>query len=172
MMDRLLDGSRSFANAYIDDVIIFSRTWEEHLKHLREVLTRIQEAGLTVKPKKCKFGMAQCSYLGHVVGGGEVKMEISKVKAIQEFPTPTTKKQVRSFLGIIGYYRNFIPQYATIASPITDLTRKTVPNMVKWSPACEIAFRKLKEALCSEPVLKIPDFKMTFILQTDALIEE
>ena len=94
MMDRLLDGSCSFANAYIDDLIIFSRTWEEHLKHLREVLTRIQEAGLTVKPKKCKYGMAQCSYLGHVIGGGEVKMEISKVEAIQKFSTPTTKKEV------------------------------------------------------------------------------
>lgn len=159
MMDKLLGGCRSFVNAYIDDLIIFSVSWEEHLKHLTEVLMRIKKANLTVKPKKCQFGMAQFSYLGHIVGGGEVKMEISKLKAIQEFPTPITKREVLSFLGVTGYYRNFIPLYASIASPITDLTRKSEPNKAKWSPACEISFKKLKEALCSDPVLKIPDFK-------------
>ena len=128
-------------------------------------MTRIQEAGLTVKPKKCQFGMAQCSYIsGTRLWWRRSENGISKLEASQKFPIPTTKKEVCSFLGITGYYCNFIPQYAPIASPITDLTRKTEPNKVKWSPICEIAFRKLNEALCSEPVLKILDFKKPFIL--------
>ena len=95
-------------------------------------------------------------------------MEHTKVEAVQNFPIPVEKRDVRAFLGITGYYRNFIPQYATIATPLTDITRKSEPNIVKWTPSCDIAFKKLKEALCSEPVLKIPDCDKLFVVQTDA----
>lgn len=103
MVDKLLDGLSDFASAYIDDIIIFSRTWNEHLTHLGSVLQRIQAAGLTVKRKKCQFGMAECVYLGHTVGSGRVQPEDVKVKAIQNFEVPRTKKQVRSFLGITAW---------------------------------------------------------------------
>jgi len=99
----MLDEAKQFAGAYINDVIIYSCTWEEHLHHIQEVLQRLRLADLTVKARKCQFGMAKCNYLGHVIGGGKVQPEDSKLKAIQSFPKPTTKKGVQSFLGITGY---------------------------------------------------------------------
>ena len=168
MVDRILDGLGKFSGAYIDDVIIFSLTWKEHIEHLRTVLGRIQDAGLTVKKKKCQFGMAECGYLGHVVGSGRVRPEAAKIRAIQTFEPPETKSSVRSFLGLTGYYRRFIPDYASIAVPLTDLTRKSKPNRVIWTPECASSFEKLKTALCSSAVLKSPEWDKTFLLQTDA----
>ena len=103
-----------------------------------------------------------------MVGNGEVRPEQSKLQAVRDFPTSITKKQVRTFLGLTGYYRKFIANYAEIATPLTDLTRKSTLNKVAWSPACEKAFEILKKALCSTSVLRSPDFGRPFILQTDA----
>ena len=153
MIDRLLQGLGQFANAYLDDVVIFSESWEEHLRHIETVLTRLRESGLTAKPRKCQFGMAQCVYLGHVVGGGRVQVEHSKVEAIQRMPRPQTKKEVRAFLGLTGYYRKFIPGYSSLATALTDLTRKDQPAQVSWTADCEEAFNRLKGLLCSAPVL-------------------
>ena len=133
MVDRLLEETGDFTNAYIDDVVIYSSSWEEHLVHLREVLNRIQKAGLKVKPGKCQLGMTYCVYLGHVIGNGEIRPEMSKVKAVQDFKVPTTKKAVRAFLGLTEYYRKFIPDYASIATVLTDLTRKSQPTKVQWT---------------------------------------
>ena len=168
MVDRLLDGLGHFASAYIDDVIVFSSSWSAHLAHLEEVLSRIQLASLTVKERKCQFALRECMYLGHLVGSGRVRPEDLKVQAIQEFEVPKTKTQVRSFLWLTGYYRKVIPQYVSLAAPLTDLTRKAQPNSVAWTPACAIAFVKLKDALCSSPILMCPDFDKQFVLQTDA----
>ena len=132
------------------------------------MLIRLREAGLTVKPKKCQFGMKECVYLGHVVGNGTLRPEQDKLKAVQDFPTPETKSQVRGFLGLTGYYRRFIPDYSSIAAPLTDLTKKYAPTEVVWSEACAIAFQRLKELQCSDPILRSPDFTKAFILQTDA----
>ena len=152
----------------VHDVIIFSTTWEQHLQHMDCVLQMICEAGLTIKKRKCQFAMSSCVYLGHRIGSGKVSPDDIKVKAIEQFSTPTSKKQVCSFLGLAGYYRKFIPQYATVAAPLSDLTRKTQPEVVKWSSECEAAFRSLKQSLCSPPVLRSPNFSEPFILQTDA----
>jgi len=92
----------------------------------------------------------------------------TKIQAIEQFQVPATKKEVRSFLGLTGYYRKFIPQYASISAPLSDLTRKTQPSRVNWTPECDIAFRKLKSLLCCGPVLRSPDFSRPFVLQTDA----
>ena len=108
MMDKLLNGLGAFAKAYMDDLVIFSETWEEHMLHLRTIFRKLKKAGLTAKPQKCQFAMAQCVYLGHVVGRGRVGVEESKVEAVKNFPTPKSKKDVRSFLGLSGYYRKFI----------------------------------------------------------------
>ena len=102
------------------------------------------------------------------MGNGAVEPELSKLKAVEEFPKPITKKQVRGFLGLTGYYWKFIPGYATIACPLTDLTKKGQPTKVVWSDQCEEAFKTLKSILCSKPVLRGPDFAETFMLQTDA----
>ena len=168
MMDSLLRGLESHTAAYLDDVVIYSQTWEQHLRHLQAVLTRLREANLTIKPKKCQFGMRSCTYLGHIVGNGQVKPETTKIEAVRTFPQPTSKKQVRAFLGLTGYYRKFIPEFASQASPLTDLTRKSNPNQVIWTATCQRAFERLKDSLCSSPVLHSPDFTKEFVLQTDA----
>ena len=164
LMDRIVRGAEHFTGAYLDDLVIFSKTWKDHLQHLRDIFTRLREANLTAKPKKCQFGMARCTYLGHVVGGGEVRPETSKIEAIESFPTPTTKKEVRVFLGLSGYYRKFIPNYSSLAAVLTDLTRKTKPNKVEWSNECADAFRRLRDALYQSPVLRSPDYEKPFIL--------
>ena len=132
------------------------------------VLNRLKEAGLTLKPPKCHFTMAECVYLGHVVGNGVVRPEVTKVEAIEHFPAPSTKKEVRQFLGLTGYYRRFIPEFASIAAPITDLTRKKEPKQVKWMEECQAAFVRLKEMLVSNQVLRSPDASLPFVLETDA----
>ena len=111
--------------------------------------------------------MTTCTYLGHVVGDGQVQPDDSKLAALQAFPTPMTKRQVRAFLGLTGYYRRFIPNYSETALPLTDLTKKNAPNRVVWSADCEAAFKTLQEKLCAAPVLKSPDFDQPFLLQTD-----
>ena len=168
MMDRLLWDVPEFAAAYLDDLIIHSTTWEEHLRHVRMIFEKLRSAGLTIKPKKCQLGMTKCVYLGHVVGGGRVSPEESKLQSVKNFPEPKAKKQVRAFLGLTGYYRKFIPNFTTIAAPLTDLTRKNAPNKTIWTPECSEAFQTLKGLLCSSPILKNPDFDRLFIVQTDA----
>jgi phospholipid-translocating ATPase len=112
--------------------------------------------------------MKECIYLGHIVGNGQVRPDPTKLAAVRNFPVPTTKKQVRGFLGLTGYYRKFILNYATVAAPLTDLTKKRLPDKVNWTPECGVAFETLKGALCESPVLMNPDFAKQFILQTDA----
>ena len=148
LMDQVIRGL-DFAACYIDDLIIFSKTWQEHLSHIQIVLERLREAGLTAKAKKCKFGARECVYLGYIVGSGTVKPEISKTASVQAFQPPKTKKEVRSFLGITGYYRRFIENYSMIAAPLTDLTRKNSPNKVVWTDECDKSFKELKRLLCS-----------------------
>lgn len=167
MMDIVLDGL-DFAAAYLDDVVIHSQTWDEHLQHISIVLQRLSNADLTIKPKKCQFGMSTCMYLGHVVGSGVVRPDSSKVRAVETFSVPKSKTQVRAFLGLTGYYRRFIPHYAQIAAVLTDLIRNDAPNRVVWTPQCQKAFDDLKRRLCSSAVLRSPDFDRQFILQTDA----
>ena len=160
LMDKLLQGMWECAATYLDDLVIYSCTWEEHLAHLQEVVMRLYRAGLIANPRKCQFGMAQCVYLGHVVGNGVIKPEISTLEA---FPRPTSKKQVRGFLGLTSYYRKFIANYSSLALPLTDLTRKSSPNLVEWTESCESAFQKLKGLLCKTPVLRAPDFTREFV---------
>ena len=168
MMDRLLQGTDDFAAAYLDDLVVYSDTWEAHCHHLRQVLQRLSNNGLTAKLAKCQLGMQKCVYLGHVVGNGQVCPEESKLKAVESFAVPATKRQVRAFLGLTGYYRRFIPDYATLAAPLTDLTRKSASSKVEWTAHCDRAFQELKQRLCMAPVLQSPDFSRPFVLQTDA----
>ncbi len=168
LMDQILQGTREFAAAYLDDVVIFSKTWEDHCQHLRHILGRIKAACLTINPNKCTIAKREISYLGFVIGGGVIRPQLDKVETIRRYRPPTTKKQVRSFLGLLGWYRRFIPNFSARASVLTDLTRATVPNKVVWTEQCERAFQDLREAVCGDSVLLSPDFQKPFILQTDA----
>ena len=138
------------------------------MTHLREVFSRLRQAGLTLKLKKCQFGASEAGYLGHIIGGGSIQPDPSKIKAIKEYPVPTTKKEVRSWLGLTGYYRRFVPEYATISAPLTGLLRKGSPEKVAWTPATEEAFERLRRILIGPTVLKVAEPQKPFVLQTDA----
>ncbi|XP_078243510.1 uncharacterized protein LOC144587340 [Pogona vitticeps] len=168
LMDQTLAGLSDFTVAYIDDIGIFSNTWEDHLIHLELVLQRLSAAGLTVKASKCQLGSPEIKYLGHMVGGGMIKPLEAKIEAVRDWPRPNTKKKVKSFLGLVGYYRKFIPRFSEIAAPLTDLTRKKADDCIPWTSDCEAAFQRLKEALINYPVLRAPDFDREFIIYTDA----
>ncbi len=168
LMDEVLRGAEDHAAAYIDDVIIHSSSWEEHLQHLSDVFRRIQQAGLVVNASKCQLARSEVCYLGYVLGCGTIHPQVSKVEAIRSSQPPSTKKGVRSFLELIGWYRRFIPNFSSRAAPLSDLTRKTSPNKVVWTAECEAAFHNLKESMCHEPVLQSPDFSLPFTVQTDA----
>ena len=156
MMDNLTRGLNESTGAYLDDLVIYSSTWEEHLQHVRAVLSRLREAGLTAKPRKCQFGMFKCIYLGHVAGSGQISPDPSKLEAIESFPILTTKKQVRAFLGLTGYYRRFIPDFASVAAPLSDLTRKSAPDKVVWTNQCDKALTELKKTIMLRTNLQEP----------------
>ena len=149
---------------------MLSDGFDAHLGHLREVLDHLKAANLVARPSKCVIGKAQIQYmyLGHVVGVGELRPLQAKVDSIHLFPRPETKKQVKSFLGLVGYYRRFIHNFSEKAAALSDLTQKRQPSKVKWSSQCEEAFQMLKRALMNEPVVKLPDFSRLFIVQVDA----
>lgn len=151
---------------YLDDVIIFSTTINQHAERLIHVLDTFQRANLKVNLEKCKFAQASVNYLGHLVTAEGVKPDPSKIEAIKGFPQPRNVREVRGFLGLAGYYRRFIPNFAEIAKAITALTKKDVK--FRWGEEQEKSFNQLKSALCSDSVLVYPDFEKGFILATDA----
>ena len=167
LMSRVLHGLEwKVCLIYIDDIIIFSKTFEEHLFRLRLVFDRLREAGLKLKPTKCYFARNSVNFLGYVVSSSGVSPDPEKLESVRSFPTPNTVKDVRSFLGLCNYYRRFVEGFAKIASPLNHLTRKGV--VFEWSSDCEAAFQMLKYRLCSPPILAYPDFSRPFHLYTDA----
>jgi hypothetical protein len=168
LMDIVLAGTDGFAAAYLDDIVVYSVTWEDHLRHLDDVLQRIQRAGLTIHPLKCAIAKEEVKYLGHILGRGVIRPQKDKVQAVQECQRPKTQKDVRSFLGLVGWYRRFVPDFARRAAPLTDLTRKSGFAKIQWGEEQERAFLDLKGALCKDPVLQSPDFEQHFTVQTDA----
>ena len=153
---------------YLDDVIVFGKTLTEHNDRLKTVLTRFRDNNLRVKLAKCVFASPQVTYLGHCISQQGVSPDPTKLTAVAEIPLPSNIKEVRTFLGLTGYYRRFIPNYATVAQPLTKLTSKEYCNNFVWTDECTAAFDKLKQLLCSAPILCYPDFDREFILQTDA----
>ena len=167
MMRRLLEGVRNVEH-YIDDCLVHTESWEQHMETLREFLGRVRRAKLTVRPSKCEMGFENMEFVGHEVKKGEIGLHADNIKKIREAPRPKTKTQVRSFLGLTGFYRGYIDKYAEIAEPLTDLTKKKSPNVIKWGETQEKAFSILKRLLVAEPILRLPDMTKPFLLRTDA----
>ena len=126
------------------------------------------QAGLTIGPTKCLFGVNSVDFLGHRLEQGMIGLDQDNVEKIKDASRPSTKKQVQSFMGLAGYYRDFIPNFAAIAAPLSDLTQKGQPNKVEWSEAQEKAYQTIKSYLTSEPILRLPDPAKTYFLRTDA----
>jgi hypothetical protein len=151
---------------FIDDVIIYGDTIEEHARHLEHVLQRFERANLQLQPSKCVFAQPKVEYLGYTVSREGIQASPEKTKAVRNFPVPRNVKEVRSFLGLASFYRRLVRNFAQHANPLTELLRKDA--QFKWEQRQQSAFDKLKEALCSDQVLAYPDFNSPFILTTDA----
>jgi hypothetical protein len=165
LMNLVTEGMTN-CTCYIDDLCIYDMDWENHCRNLKEIFERLKSAGLTLNLPKCEFGKAQITYLGYTVGQGKVLPKEANVKVIRDFPRPTSKKEIKRFLGMAGFYCKFVRNFSTIAEPLTNLLKKD--KTMRWSPECQTAFDNLKAILQNSPVLKAPDFEKPFILNTDA----
>eukprot|EP00731_Ephydatia_muelleri_P031379 Em0022g893a len=150
----------------LHDIIIYSRTVKEHLTRLEEVLERLQAAGMKLKPKKCRLLRRKVNYLGYIVSSGGVQTDPLKVECILSWPSPTTQKELRQFLGLASYYRRFVKGFASIAAPLNHLLEKGKPW--EWTKVCEHAFSSLKKMLTTSPILAYPDFEIEFTVDCDA----
>ena len=168
MRKLLLPLRRNDVYHFMDDILIATETWEEHLQALEAVLTRIEEANLAAKPSKCYIGFDELPYLGHSVGNGKRWPEEEKITKVKEAKLPNTKKELRSFLGLTGFYRSYVENYSKVAAPLSSMTKKDHPEKLKWAEAGRNSFEKLKEEICKKPILRMPDEKKEFVLRTDA----
>ena len=166
LIDKVLMGCSSFAMGYLDDIIIFSKTEEEHLQHLEEIFVRLRKFGLKMKREKCSFFKKHIQYLGHLVSEKGFEPLPEKLESIRKMPAPRTAKEVKQFLGLIGYYRKFVPRFVDISRPLTKLMCHNV--VFKWTDQCSKAFNHLRELLMEYPILRYPDPTQGYILYTDA----
>ncbi|KAL5516223.1 hypothetical protein EMCRGX_G001504 [Ephydatia muelleri] len=153
---------------YIDDIIVFSASFPEHLERLTNVFLKLQDAGLKLKTEKCKFVQKAVKYLGHVVSAEGICPDPAKTEVVVSYPVPTSAKEVKQFMGLCNYYRRFVKDYSKIAAPLFKLLSKENAKFFAWNSASQNAFEELKSRLVSPPILAYPDFKQPFLLHTDA----
>jgi len=167
LMERVLSGLPwEVCLLYLDDIIVHATTFEAELERLRSVFTRLREAGLKLSPKKCHLFKKRVVFLGHVVSEEGVSTDPEKIKAVREWPTPTSTSALRSFLGLCSYYRRFVRGFANVAAPLHRLTENN--RVFLWTSECDVAFHRLKQVLSQAPVLAYPTSEGAFVLDTDA----
>lgn len=166
MNDTLAPVLRRCALVFFDDILVYSPTLEAHLQHLSTVLQLLQQDQWKVKLSKCAFAQTSVSYLGHIISGQGVATDPTKLEVIQHWPTPANTKELRSFLGLAGFYRKFVQHYGIISKPLTELLKKH--SLFAWTADHQTAFDTLKKALITAPVLALPDFTLPFCIYTDA----
>jgi hypothetical protein len=154
-----------FVLVFFDDILIYIKTWTDHLAHVDRVLHLLSHHQIFLKQSKCAFGALEVEYLGHLVGKDGVRVDPKNIEAMQYWPHPKTLKSLRGFLGLTGYYCKFVKNYGNIATPLTAILKK---NSFTWTPAAAQAFQTLNMAMCTTPVLALPDFTKTFVLECDA----
>ncbi|GJT08401.1 putative reverse transcriptase domain-containing protein [Tanacetum coccineum] len=155
-----------FVIVFIDDILIYSKTQEEHVEHLRLVLGLLKKEKLYAKFSKCEFWLREVQFLGHVINGDGIHVDPSKIEVVKNWKAPRTPTEVRSFLGLAGYYRRFIENFSKIAKSLTILTQKG--KVFDWGEEQELAFQTLKDKLCNAPVLALPDGPEDFVVYCDA----
>lgn len=166
MCNILQDLNWKICLVYVDDILIFSRTFEEHLDHLTQVFQRLHETNLRLRPDKCNFAQKEIKFLGHIISPEGIRVDSDKTSAVSQYPVPKTQKQVRSFLGMANYFRRFLKDHSKIAAPLNALLKKD--QSFTWTPECQTAFDTIKQALVSTPVLGYPDNNKPYILTCDA----
>ncbi|KAK3572571.1 hypothetical protein QTP86_000423 [Hemibagrus guttatus] len=153
--------------AYIDNILVYSTSLEKHVRHVREVLSRLQRHHLFVKPEKCEFHQTTMTFLGYVITRQGVEMDVTKVQAVTEWPSPTTVKELQRFLGFANFYRSFICNYSFVAGPLTSLL-KGKPRRLAWSDQAQAAFQQLKDCFTTAPILRHLDPDLPFVVEVDA----
>ena len=166
-MMRQLDLESCGSMNFFDDILTASESWDQHLKDVQRMLKRLEENGLTLRPSKIYAGFKELEFLGHVVGDGKIRPEKSKVEKILSISKPSSKKQIRSIMGLLGYYRRYIPGYSVITAPITDQLKGNSKS-ITWTPECETALKTVQAALSNQPILILPDLNKKYTVQTDA----
>ena len=166
LMDRIFCKHRSYTGVFFDDIIVHSKTLEEHKEHLAQVFKELQKHKLFVNSKKSEFFLKEICYLGHIISKDGIKMDPDKLKIIQDWPQPLNLHELRSFIGMCSYYRRFIEKFSIIARPLHDLTKKRVK--FQWTAKENEAFNELKKRLMTGPLLILPDLKKTFEVHCDA----
>ncbi len=166
LMTIVLESLDHFAISYLDDILVFSETEQEHLNHIQQVFDRLREHKLKLKLTKCSFMQAETQYLGHIVNESGISPDPEKVEAIRSMSAPTSVREVRGFIGMCSWYRRFIPNFSSIARPLIDLTKKYA--RFNWTDACQSAFDFLKESLTAVSNLAHVDLHKPYILYTDA----
>ena len=166
-MRMLLKGSQNLEH-FFDDVLAHTSSWEDHLLALRDFFSRVRAANLTLRPTKCQIGLPQVNYVGFTMSREGILPIKAKVAEILDVPRPRTKKQLQSFIGMIQFYRRFVPNFSSIAVALTDLTKKKEPNTLVWGPMQNEAFLLLKQKLAEGPILIWPDLNKDFFVQSDA----
>lgn len=151
---------------FFDDILVYGPTFESHVAHLQQVLQWLRQDQWQLKLSKCTFAHQSIRYLGHVISGDDLSTDPAKIQVVVDWPVPTSVKALRGFLGLDGYYRKFIRHFWIIAKPLTDLLKKD--SCFVWTSGHQQAFELLKQALCSAPVLALPDFSLPFHIETDA----
>ena len=167
-VQHILRPLKQFADNYVDDMAVFSQRWTYHLEHLEKFLEAIQKSGLTLNIKKCHFAQSEVPFVGHIIGSGQKRADGNKVSAVHKMKAPETKKQLRQILGFFSYFREYIPRFAEIAKPLTDLTSKRVPTRIPWGTEQAKALQDLKDKLCQATTLQVIDFSKPFAIQVDA----
>jgi hypothetical protein len=167
MNEIIKDFIGKFVVVYLDDILIFSKTKEEHLRHLMLVMRRLQQEKLLINLKKSSFMKIELIYLGFVISSNELKMDPEKVKAIREWPSPRSMFEVRSFHGLASFYRKFIRDFSWICAPMMDTVKKRHKSF-KWTEEVEKSFNILKEKISERPILVLPNFEKTFQVRCDA----
>lgn len=167
LMDNILSGLQGIELfVYLDDIVIYAVSLKDHERKLMKLLGRLQTARLLLQPDKCRFLQTSVNYLGHVISQDGLCPDPGKINAVKNFPVPTNARKIKEFLGLIGYYRRFIPNFASMSRPLTQLLKKG--QLFCWSDERQRAFENLRDMLCREPILQFPDFTKPFIVTTDA----
>ena len=168
LMTRILADCKQFASPYMDDVIVYSETWEDHKQHVRSVLQCLRQAGLTANPDKCCWGGVTMEFLGHNVGNGSMTIPQKRAEALLHYTKPTTKRGLRSFLGAVSFYRRYVQLLATDTAVLSPATSKSAPAKVAWTEDMELAFNNIRESVCNSCILTIPLPEDTMSIVTDA----
>lgn len=165
LMECILAPQTEYADAYIDDIVIFTQSWTQHQQALVAVLTELRKTGLTANPQKCSIAQKQTKYLGFLVGQRTIRLLADKVQAVNKFQAPQTYKQLQSFLGLTNYYRRFVLQFPELAAPLSEALKGPCKKGTKWTGEMMRSFPLLKKALCEDIVIHMPDFEKPFVLQ-------